>query len=83
MIVFCEEKKRTDEEVIYNVFISSTMIGTFSHRMGTGTWMVRNGLNSEWRTGDLIECCRDLFFPQSKEEILFVDRSGKKIQMPE
>ena len=83
MIVFCEEKERTGEEIVFDVFISSALIGTMSHKKGTGTWTVQNLLKSQWRTGDLVACCRDLFFPQSNEEIIFVDKNGKKIQLPE
>jgi hypothetical protein len=82
MIVFCEEKTRTAEEIEYNVFISNTVIGTLSHKIGSHTWTVRNVLNSEWRTGDLIACSRDLFFPKLEEEIIYVDKAGKQIQFP-
>jgi hypothetical protein len=82
MTIICKEIEETEEEKTYNAFCNKRNLGTMSHRKGTGIWLVRNADKTKWHTCDLIECVRVVFFPQSTEEILFVDGAGNSIEFP-
>ena len=82
MVIICNDKIETEEETTYNAFLGRVNLGTMSHRKGTGIWLVRNAEKTKWHTCDLIECVRVVFFPQSTEEILFVDSVGNSIEFP-
>ena len=82
MVIICNGKVETEEETTYNAYLGEVNLGTMSHRKGTGIWLVRDVTKKKWHTCDLLECCRVVFFPQSTEEILFVDPEGKSMLFP-
>jgi len=82
MIIICKSKIETEEETTYDAFLGSENLGTMSHRKGTGIWLVRNLEKTKWLTCELLESVRGVFFPQSTEEILFVDHQGNTMSFP-
>ena len=82
MIIICNSKIETEEETTYTACLGTVNLGTMSHRKGTGIWLVRNIEKTKWRTCELVESFREVFFPMSTEEILFVDTEGNTMQFP-
>ena len=82
MIIICNSKIETEDETTYNAYLGTVNLGTMSHRKGTGIWLVRNLEKTKWRTCELIESFREVFFPTSTEEILFVDIEGNAMLFP-
>ena len=82
MIITCKSKGETEEETTYDAYLGIVNLGTMSHRKGTGIWLVRNLAKTKWLTCELLESVRGVFFPESTEEILFVDPQGNTMIFP-